>query len=706
MCRRRKLRCDRESPCSNCRKSGSSVCVFDAFPPVLKRKKKAPTPDQAASGPSPSQTAASAQNSPPGISPPQINAALTPADSIKNAYEVPGQHSARPVFAVRGDDRIPAPVTRSETRETQGLGQQVHITHLLGADSLRSISQAVYHKNRLSGQSHWLSAVVLYLDFFNTIERYVRMGGTEMFAIGRKCKMLTSRIKQNLLPAWPPASSQLPSKHIADELVNRYMETSESLYRVVHIQSFYKSYAEFWESPDPDPGFVIQLKLILAIGTVTYDESFSLRRSAIQWIYEGCLWAAAPHFKKRLSIQALQNSILLLLAREACAIGHDLVWISAGELLRKAMSMGFARDPSILPKGDLFNCEMRRRLWNTVLELNVNSCMNLGTSPHFMTIDSDTAPPANLDDKQLMTQDSKPAPEGVITQMSVPLALRRTLGCRLLIASILNNPHKDDTYEQRLELDVDLRNTQAEVRKTLKGIDPNRFDVRAVDSLVNRYLMCLHIPFFSVSVTDIKFAYSRKIMVDSATRLWNLATKEATTGGSYDPFQRWVKNSSGFFKNAAFSSLTLFAAELKALAIEQQKLGPALPLPSDLTANLEAGDKWSWDVLSSGENSKGVMIIGFCRAQIDSIQKAMEPDEGAMYTITAGQDALKRCMALLEEKAAASGAGDQGPTPPEDQMAAMDFGQMDFPVSMENMMFGFENVQPLDFESMEDTVYW
>lgn len=158
----------------------------------------------------------------------------------------------------------------------------------------------------------------------------------------QKCKALAKIIKSRRAPSWPcPPTVDLPRKDIADGLVDCYLRTIESVYRILHVPTFKKDYETVWAlDGTPDPAFMVQLKLVLAIGATTYDESFSLRASAIRWVYEAQTWISEPEFKARLNLQFLQTNILLLLAREATNVGGSMVWISAGSLLRSAIYMG------------------------------------------------------------------------------------------------------------------------------------------------------------------------------------------------------------------------------------------------------------------------------------------------------------------------------------------------------------------------------
>jgi len=74
---------------------------------------------------------------------------------------------------------------------------------------------------------------------------------------------------------------------VSDDLVDCYLRTLENVFRIVHVPSFRRDYESLWgPDPKPDPAFVILVKLILAIGAAAYDDAFSLRKSAIHWVYE------------------------------------------------------------------------------------------------------------------------------------------------------------------------------------------------------------------------------------------------------------------------------------------------------------------------------------------------------------------------------------------------------------------------------------
>ena len=92
--------------------------------------------------------------------------------------------------------------------------------------------------------------------------------------------------------------ADLPPKYVADKPVDCYLRTTETIYRILHVPTLRRDYEALWVSDtEPDTVFLVQLKLVLAIGATTYDEQFSLRASAIQWLYEAQAWFSEPEFR-------------------------------------------------------------------------------------------------------------------------------------------------------------------------------------------------------------------------------------------------------------------------------------------------------------------------------------------------------------------------------------------------------------------------
>lgn len=506
----------------------------------------------------------------------------------------------------------------------------------------------------------------------DSIELYVRDAQSSASSSLQRYKSLARIVKAQRAPPWPtPLTPDLPPRDVTDKLVDCYLKSTESLYRILHIPSFKKEYEALWVSgaSKPDSIFLVQLKLVLAIGATTYDEGFSFRTQAVRWIYEAETWWAEPEFKARLSLQNLQVEILLLFARETANLGAALVWVTAGALLRKAVYMGLHRDPSCLPVRTLLAAEMRRRLWNTILELSIESSMNAGGPPLISLQDFDTAPPGNFNDEDLTAENPSPASAKTFTQTTVAIALRKTFPIRLAINKFLNDLDPQTTYEETLSLDKELRASCREVYQCLQGFkknssgpsSPSTFETRAIDFIMRRFFSALHLPFYGPALQEAAYAYSRKVVIENLLRAWYLVCPPSAAllagnlseavSSEYDLLERM--SVCGFRSYRTVSSQAGFAigAELKAQIREDQSLGPT-PLRQDLCAALKDIQAWCLRCIKAGEtNIKGYMVVCMISAMIEGLQRGYSKEELAKHMIRAAEESGNNCLPILEESA-------------------------------------------------------
>ncbi|KAJ3497748.1 hypothetical protein NLG97_g1670 [Lecanicillium saksenae] len=526
------------------------------------------------------------------------------------------------------------------------------------------IARSMMHKTRMFGQSHWcVTGVLLIRDIFVTLDSELQDRGAGAWAGIAKCKALARYIKSKRSPVWPvKINSLLPEKRICDAMVENYLENTEPLYRVLHIPTFRERYNGLWMSElAPDPAFLVQVKLILALGSISYDESFSFRTRAMQWAYEGQTWLTEPKFKSRLDIQTVQTNILLLLAQERLGIIGDAMWIAVGALVRKAIFMGLHRDPARLPERTVLTCEMHRRLWNTILELNLQSSLGSGGPVFISMSDFDTQSPGNFDDEQLLELDPVPRPPNECTQMTVALALRETFSQRLDALRFLNDVSSGGSYEETLRLDAELRASFKVLGRRLQSCKGHgakssltNSELRNLDIIMYRYLTAIHVPYFVAALQEAKYAYSRAVVVDCALKIWNslggttsTRAAPAQTFEATDNLRRQVTRSMGFFMMAAMHSALLVVMELRAQLRESDALGPKLLRP-DLLAVLEQSQEWSLEVVKAGHtNVKGYLLLRVIAVHIDSICRNLGREELVENLVGAAVEVADTCCGIL-----------------------------------------------------------
>ncbi|KAG4275416.1 hypothetical protein FPRO04_14378 [Fusarium proliferatum] len=474
----------------------------------------------------------------------------------------------------------------------------------------------------------------------------------------QKCKTLAKHIKAQRAPEWPtPLTTELLDKALSDNLVDCYLETVDKIYRVLHIPTFRKKYDAVWTS-DAEPGrdFLAQLKLVYALGAITYQEKFPLRASAIRWIYEVQTWISEPEFKPRLGIQFIQTNILLLLAREMVAVGGESPWIASGSLLRTAVSMGLHRDPSLFPNITTFAAEMRRRQWSIILELCLQSSLFSGGPPLISLDDFDTNPPGNFNDDQITADNATSRPENVFTQMSTTRALRKTFSARLKVAKLLNDLRAGDSYRETLRVDSELRESYKEAVQDLQSskkteASPTAFELNAVDFIMRRYHCALHFPFFGPALQEPSYAFSRKMTVETAFKQWSVACPSGSVNSSDSAkteFSRFITYSTGFFRTAAWQAGFTLVTELRNQLQEDDGLSPTLTRP-DLMSVMEDSQAWSLTCIEAGETSiKGHLTLSIVLGQIQGIMNRASQDDIIDVVIKSGEKAEQEAFVILE----------------------------------------------------------
>ena len=560
-----------------------------------------------------------------------------------------------------------------------------------------------------------------------------------------KCKSLARVLKAQRAAAWPPSSpagtSDLPEKHITDALVDQYLRTSEKVYRVLHIPTFTRDYEAFW-APNSKPAsvFVVLLKLVLAIGSVTYDSKFSLRRNAISWIYDALSWHSEPVFKPRLSLQSLQVDVLLLIARDFVEVGSDLLGPAAGELIHRAVNMGLHKDPSRLESAagkPLIN-EMRRRLWNTILEIAVQFSIALGMPLFISEGDFDTKPPSNYDDEQLTPRTTAPEnatapsqlpegqrqqqeqgtgresscnvrakPEMTCTQTSIAIALRKSLVIRLSVVKFLNGVSGlPGSYEEALRLDSQLREVHKSVRHAIQAWSPesistSRFEILFLELVHHRFLLALHIPYLGPALnpqSGSAYAFSRQVILDAALQIWCIVIPASfltggaavSAGGSAtelaaeaqaqvdkeNDIARFIRCGSGSLHSAAVQVFIVVCIELRTEVRQPHILGP-VPLRRDLFSVIEEAKSFTYSAMEAGHsNAKCHVMPCIAFAQIHGTIMGLNNRQVFDMTIRAGEDAADRCIQIFER---AVQPMSQIPTPSWSDFLGDDFINVDNP---------------------------
>lgn len=503
----------------------------------------------------------------------------------------------------------------------------------------------------------------------------------------QSCKSLAKRVKKQQKLQWVHGDygKLLPQRAMADLLIDNYLRTSETIHRIFHIPSFRREYDRLWEDRSAASlGFIIQVQLCCAIGALLYDDEFSLRSQAMQWIQEAGAWLESSA-KPRLMLFTIQTMCLHRIARENTQGTYgDRVWILSGTLIRAAMSIGLHRDPTKLTGISPAQAELRRRLWATVLELALDSCLDPGAAPLISLDDFDCALPSNLDDTQLNLDENEsnlaPQSPDCYTDSSLQIALGQSFAIRLAIARFPTKLEND--YQEALKLNEEYTATCRSLSDALRPLHAklSAYQRQYFEMIVCRYVFTLHIPYVVAGANNPDYSVSRTACVDAALNLAHSALPISSTQDQLlaavhamnvnrpqgEDFVRLCICASGSYRSVLFQAISIIAAELITTASESTSsfrwpMGlatGATPLSGNMRALellslLRVANEWTKRRLMAGpESNKDHLFVSLCLANIEATMKGAVAKEAMDAS---GQIACSESKEVLERLLVASG---------------------------------------------------
>lgn len=443
-----------------------------------------------------------------------------------------------------------------------------------------------------------------------------------------------------------------PPREVADIMAREYFQYFESGLRVLHIPSFWSSYEEFWKNPN---SVKIETRIIILL-VIAIGSSFQDRNAAAtdkvpsipqihQWIYAAQTWLAGPLEKDRLDMGGLQAYCLLIMARQIYSVGGDLVWMSLGSLLHRAMQLGMHYDPKHFHQMSIFTSELRRRLWYTILELLMQAALDTAMPPRISPDEFDTEPPSNINDSDLHpdTKTLHPRPDSEYTDTFVHLQLINSLLPRIRIIRYLNSIKTDLSYPEAMTLSSAL---SAAHRKSTQALQAHTaqttpFQRNMVDFLIRRFVVPLHSPFACEARTSPAFHYSLKACTEASLAL---ICPEPDAR-----FSRILEFGGGLFREGLRSANTAISLDLIIQTKTQQVDGTLHrtrtyrgALKQSVFDMLELCNK---RIYSGETNVKSYVFLAMVLAMTDAMENGV-PTE--IRVADSARDALTHCYGVLE----------------------------------------------------------
>jgi hypothetical protein len=349
-----------------------------------------------------------------------------------------------------------------------------------------------------------------------------------------------------------PASllALIPDRTTTDAPVTQYLDLFETTYRVLHIPSFRHAYRELWRSPH-EASLEFLVTLLLAMASVVcvsgrYPIKFlglssRGREAATEWIGASKSWLQAQS-QKLVTLATFQIEILVMLAEAINCLSLKAQWVTSGHLLRMAMAADLHREPSELsPRISAFDQEMRRRLWATILELELLIAATRGMSSAIRTDAWDCLPPSNIDDEKFSeaSQDLPPSkPVSTYTKTSFLCTAQQNVALRLDLLTHVNAVKSNLEFEQVLQYDAKLRQALDDLPDWQSDQGAQLASALARSQL-EEFLILIHQPFAIQIDHQSRFFYSRAACRDAA--IGTLSSYNSLTA-PFDMFSCFFRN--------------------------------------------------------------------------------------------------------------------------------------------------------------------
>ena len=499
-CRRRKLKCDRIYPaCSRCQKAGHpDTCTYD--PNAIDSLNERPYMDFAR-GNRDSESHSNALRRHPdpnyfGNHQPLdtdyglITGMQSHIDQLES--RIIGLERAVNLDQQRAEPPNPktqygSPKSRREDKEFMTFRGKNYKTAFYGAThdtstfnhvssirSLMSCSPYVYSLHQLCSLKPFMKEMMVQHPVLVQMQKKFR-GSKVSRPAGDN-----SGCKGNLLYMY------LPSRPVADRLLEMYISSFEKTYRVLHLPSFRSEYTGMWEDlSNARPLFVSLVLLILAsMNCMVKQEqpsfrgdSSSAREMAIGWI-EACDSFLETQSQKHITLNYLQARIVSFIAKSINGVKKKRAWTTIGTLMSFAVSAGLHRDVECLNQKhgrdgprrrvSYFDQEMRRRLWSTISELELQSAIERGMPASLPDLPVDCGPPCNCEDEDIdpgMEYEPRSRPVLVYTPSSFLHHMSTSWDMRRSLVSSINGAGRPLDHHSVLRYD-------RMIRKALDGIPP------------------------------------------------------------------------------------------------------------------------------------------------------------------------------------------------------------------------------------------
>ena len=202
-------------------------------------------------------------------------------------------------------------------------------------------------------------------------------------------------------------------------------------------------------------------------------------------------------------------------------------WVCAGIAIRLAMRMGYHRDPSAYKEFTPFQCEMRRRVWACMIQLDALTSYQLGLPAMIHEPQCDTKLPRNLLDEDFGPSDAEIGPGRPLEELTPVLYIICKSELSAVFRTIFNRVSlgRTEAYDEIMILHRRLLTIHASISPRFKmariqdSLSVSAYVIwrrYSLELLLQKSLCILHRHHMVKAHHDSRFSFSRKTCVEAA----------------------------------------------------------------------------------------------------------------------------------------------------------------------------------------------
>ncbi|KAJ5410051.1 transcriptional regulator family: Fungal Specific TF [Penicillium crustosum] len=431
---------------------------------------------------------------------------------------------------VTTSSRTPVSLTENPGKPRASPDRNGKMTHLKGQETITKFYGCSYPLNFYQ-QFAELRSYIVQIKSKNPMINILR---DEIYPLANDDYRLRALVHDTVIE--DTLRQLIPTKQVADTLTQTYIERFEIIHRVLNISAFMADYNRHWASPLCTPtSFLVQFLLVAAAAASFHPEicinvmsQQTVRDHALDWIEAAESWLNSSTSQPPQSWDTLATHCLLLVAKRANYAQEDSFWTYTGTLVRWAMAAGYHRESPSTARISPYYREMRRRLWMTIVELDIQASVERGMPPSVRMEDFNIKSPLNIDDDKLQESGQDPLegmPLATFTDTSFQAHMYRSLPVRLKVCAFVNGCYEQDDFDRVLHLGEELEEALQDIPEWSTARDNPRqqkttmYTKRLLSIHLHQYTVLLHIQFAIQATPSFKSAICQRARLEASLKI-------------------------------------------------------------------------------------------------------------------------------------------------------------------------------------------